>query len=88
MVVANNSISLREIQNHIIADNTIFDNIHQSGLPTLDSVLQHNQVWMKQVYRVPFERTQRELKNSYEYVQILHCEFTGLSALYRHITVL
>ena len=57
MVVANNTIRLGEIQNHINADNTIFNNIHQVGLSTLDRVLQRNRIRMKQVYRVPFERS-------------------------------
>lgn len=42
MVVANNAIRLREIQNHTTADNTIFNNIHQVDLSKLYSVLHCN----------------------------------------------
>lgn len=71
IVVANNTIRLREIQNHIIADNTIFNNIHQVGLSTLDRVLQRNRIQMKQVYRAPFERNSERVKEQrYEYVQV------------------
>ena len=90
MVVANNTIRLREIQNHIIADNTIFNNIHQVGLSTLDRVLQHNRIRMKQVYGEPLERNSDRVKEQhYKYVQVsTKCEFSIISALYRHITVL
>ena len=55
MMVANYTIRLGEILNHIIADNTIFNNSHQVSLSTLGRVLQRNRSQMKQVYRVPFE---------------------------------
>lgn len=66
----NNTTRPPEIQNHIIADNTIFNNIHQVGLWTLGRVLQHNHIQMKQVYRVLFERNNRVKEQHYEYVQV------------------
>ena len=47
MVLENNLIRLREIQERTIEDN---------GISTIDGILQHNHMRMKQVYRVPFER--------------------------------
>eukprot|EP00063_Salmo_salar_P033425 XP_014008260.1 PREDICTED: uncharacterized protein LOC106575994 isoform X1 [Salmo salar] len=84
MVVANNTIRLQEIQNHIIADNTIFNNIHQVGLSTLDRVLQRNR---KQVYRVPFERNSESVKEQlYEYVQrVLELDAAAIQHVYIYI---
>ena len=47
MVLENNLIRLREIQERTIEDN---------GISTIDGILQHNHMRMKQVYRVPVER--------------------------------
>ncbi|XP_041118603.1 uncharacterized protein LOC121322555 [Polyodon spathula] len=87
MVVANNTIRLREIQNHIIADKTIFNNIHQVGLSTLDRVLQRNRIQMKQVYRMPFERNSERVKEQrYEYVQrVLELDAAAIQHVYIYI---
>ncbi|XP_066545881.1 uncharacterized protein LOC136712949 isoform X2 [Amia ocellicauda] len=87
MVVANNTSRLREIQNHIIADNTIFKNIHQVGLSTLVRVLQRNRIRMKQVYRVPFERNSERVKEQrYEYVQrVLELDAAVVQHVYIYI---
>ncbi|KAJ8332376.1 hypothetical protein SKAU_G00425490 [Synaphobranchus kaupii] len=70
MVLANNVIRLREIQNRVIEDNIIFPNIHTVSLSTIDRVLKRNHVRMKQVYQVPFERNSDRVKElRYQYVQ-------------------
>ncbi|XP_060762799.1 uncharacterized protein LOC132872186 [Neoarius graeffei] len=63
MFLANNAIRIREIQNHILEDITIFNNIDAVSLSTTHQVLQRNQLWMKQLYRVPFERNCGRVKN-------------------------
>ncbi|XP_070409846.1 uncharacterized protein [Nothobranchius furzeri] len=55
MVGENNLIRLREIRDKVIADNVNFESIDVS-LATIDRVLRRQKMWMKQVYRVPFER--------------------------------
>lgn len=87
IVVANNIIRLWEIQNHIIADNTIFNNIHQVGLSTLDRVLQRNRIRMKHVYMVPFERNLERVKEQrYEYVQrVLELDAAAIQHVYIYI---
>ncbi|XP_072554161.1 uncharacterized protein [Paramormyrops kingsleyae] len=70
MVLANNAIRLREIQSHIVRDDTVFGNIRQVALSTLARVLQRHQVRMKQIYRVPFERNSERVKElRHNYVQ-------------------
>lgn len=56
MVVANNTIRLCEIQAAVIADQGVFRNINSVSLATIERVLKRNQVRMKQLYRVPFQR--------------------------------
>ncbi len=56
LVLENNEIRLREIQSHIIQDNTLFNNIQRVSLSTLARILKRNQIRMKQLYKVPFER--------------------------------
>ncbi|XP_049319442.1 uncharacterized protein LOC125780972 [Astyanax mexicanus] len=68
LVRANNEIRLREIQSHIIQENTIFSNIQQVSLSTLARILKRNQIRMKQLYKVPFERNSqrnKELRRAY-----------------------
>ncbi|XP_030267242.1 uncharacterized protein LOC115578423 [Sparus aurata] len=62
MVLANNAITLREIQVNIIGDDGIFNNVHQVSLSTLARILKKNQLQMKQLYRVPFERNSERVK--------------------------
>ncbi|XP_058637049.1 Fc receptor-like protein 1 [Onychostoma macrolepis] len=70
MVIANNSIRLREIQQRIIEDDTTFQNIHNVSISVLGRVLARNRIRMKQIYRVPFERNSEHVKQlRYDYVQ-------------------
>ena len=71
MVLENNAITLRQIQRKIIENNEIFQNIDRVSLSTLDRVLRRNNLRMKQVYRVPFERNSERVKElRYNYVQV------------------
>ncbi|CAM4623613.1 unnamed protein product [Leuciscus chuanchicus] len=70
MVRANNAMRLREIQRTIIEDNDVFENIHTVNISTIDRVLHRNQMSMKQLYRVPFQRNEDRVKElRYQYVQ-------------------
>ncbi|XP_019216442.2 uncharacterized protein LOC109202777 [Oreochromis niloticus] len=70
MVIANNAIRLREIQQRIIDNDTIFQNIHSASISALSRVLARHRIRMKQIYRVPFERnTERVKQLRYDYVQ-------------------
>eukprot|EP00063_Salmo_salar_P054314 XP_014029149.1 PREDICTED: uncharacterized protein LOC106586404 [Salmo salar] len=70
MVRANNAMRLREIQRTIIEDNDVFENIHTVSILTIDRVLHRNQMSMKQLYRVPFQRNEDRVKElRYQYVQ-------------------
>ncbi|XP_027005558.1 uncharacterized protein LOC113644708 [Tachysurus fulvidraco] len=62
LVLENNEIRLREIQSHIIQDNTLFNNIQRVSLSTLARLLKRNQIRMKQLYKVPFERNSQRNK--------------------------
>ncbi|XP_030266443.1 uncharacterized protein LOC115577677 [Sparus aurata] len=62
MVLANNAKTLREIQVNIIGDDGVFNNVHQVSLSTLAHILKTNQLQMKQLYRVPFERNSERVK--------------------------
>ncbi|XP_045560151.1 uncharacterized protein [Salmo salar] len=62
LVLENDEIRLREIQSHIIQDNTIFNNIQRVSLSTLAHILKRNQIRMKQLYKVPFERNSQRNK--------------------------
>jgi hypothetical protein len=71
MVIANNCIRLRELQDQIMADNTILQNVNRVSLSALSHLLKHNRVRMRQLYRVPFERISDRVKQlRYEYVQV------------------
>ncbi len=71
MVIANNSIRLREIQSAIINDNNVFANINSVSISTIDRVLKRHQMTMKQLYKVPFERNSERVKElRYQYVQV------------------
>ncbi len=68
LILENNAIRLREIQSHIIQDNTLFNNIQRVSLSTLARILKRNQIRMKQLYKVPFERNSqrnKELRQAY-----------------------
>ncbi|XP_039474134.1 uncharacterized protein LOC120442240 [Oreochromis aureus] len=67
MVIANNAIRLREIQQRIIDNDTIFQNIHSASISALSRVLARHRIRMKQI---PFERnTERVKQLRYDYVQ-------------------
>lgn len=73
MVRVNNAMRLREIQRTIIEDNDVFENIHTVSISTIDRVLHRNQMSMKQLYRVPFQRNEDRVKElRYQYVQVKH----------------
>ena len=57
MVIANNAIRLREIQSAVIDDDNIFGSIESVSIATIDRVLRRNEMRMKQLYKVPLERT-------------------------------
>ncbi|KAK0151031.1 hypothetical protein N1851_007823 [Merluccius polli] len=63
LVLANNEIRLREIQSHIIQNNTTFNNIQQVGPSTLARILKQNHIRLKQLYKVPFERNSQRNKD-------------------------
>ncbi|XP_067220523.1 uncharacterized protein [Chanodichthys erythropterus] len=70
MVVQNNTLRLKEIQQRITQDNQLFHNIHQCSLSTIDRVLRRNAIRMKQVYKVPFERNSVRVKElRFQFVQ-------------------
>ncbi|XP_035857020.1 uncharacterized protein LOC118495027 [Sander lucioperca] len=70
MVLENNAITLRQIQRKILQNNEMFQNIDRVSLSTLDRVLRRNNLRMKQVYRVPFERNSERVKElRHNYVQ-------------------
>ncbi|XP_063077060.1 uncharacterized protein LOC134467064 [Engraulis encrasicolus] len=70
MVMANNTIRLREIQQRVIEDDTVFANINTVSISALSRLLDRNRIRMKQVYRVPFERNSERVKQlRREYVQ-------------------
>lgn len=71
MVVQNNTLRLKEIQQRITQDNQLFHNIHQCSLSTIDRVLRRNAIRMKQVYKVPFERNSVRVKElRFQFVQV------------------
>ncbi len=73
MVIANNAIRLREIQSAVIEDDNIFGNIESVSIATIDRVLRRNEMRMKQLYNVPFERNSDRVKEiRHQYVQVKH----------------
>ncbi|KAJ8413889.1 hypothetical protein AAFF_G00064870 [Aldrovandia affinis] len=69
---ANNAIRLWKIQGAVIEDEDIVQNIDSVSLSTVDSVLKRNQVHLKQLYKVLFDRNGMGVKElRYQYVQIV-----------------
>lgn len=60
--IVNNCIRLRELQDRIMADNTIFQSINRASLSALSRLLKRNRIRMKQLYRVPLERNSDRVK--------------------------
>ncbi|XP_056441215.1 uncharacterized protein LOC130378498 isoform X2 [Gadus chalcogrammus] len=56
MVLANNAITLKQLQADIVNNHAIFNDIHQVSTSTLARILKKKHIQMKQIYRVPFER--------------------------------
>ncbi len=72
MVLQNNLICLREIQQRVEEDNVNFEGINSVSLSTIDGVLKRNLISLKQAYRVPFERNSERVKElRYQYVQVI-----------------
>ncbi len=67
LVLANNAISFFEICNHILNDATIFAYINVVSPLTVHCVLQRNQLRMKQLHKVLFERNCDRVKNIRHY---------------------
>ncbi len=63
MVLTNNCIRLREIQANIINNDHVFNNIQRVSLSTLGRILKKNQIYMKRLYRVPFDRNSERVKH-------------------------
>ena len=73
MVIANNAIRLREIQSAVIEDDNVFGSIESVSVATIDRVLRRNEMRMKQLYNVPFERNSDRVKEiRHQYVQVKH----------------
>lgn len=71
MVLANNAIRIREIREHILNNDTIFNNINAVSLSTIQRILQRHRVTMKQLYKVPFERNSDRVKNMrHDFVEV------------------
>ena len=56
MVLENDVIRLKEIQQRITEDHDAFQNIESVSLTTIDRVLKRHRIKMKQVTKVPYER--------------------------------
>ena len=60
-----------QIKSAITDDQAMFQNIDTVSLATVDRVLRRNELRMKQVYRVPFERNSDSVKQlRHDYVQV------------------
>lgn len=71
MVLQNNLIRLREIQQRVEEDKVNFEGINSVSLSTIDRVLKRNLISLKQAYRVAFERNSERVKElRYQYVQV------------------
>ena len=89
MVLHNNLIWLREIQERVIQDNTRIQGIDSVSISTTDRVLHRNRMQMKQVYRVPFVRISPKVKELWaQYVQVsVHSDtFTVVQIVYSTAT--
>lgn len=73
MVRARNDIRLSEIKQVIEESNDTFANVASISLPTIACLLKKHQVSMKEIYLVPFERNNAQVKQlRSEYVQVQH----------------
>lgn len=60
LILEINEIWLQEIQSLFIQDNTIFNKIQLVSPSTLARILKWNQITIKQLYEVPFERNSKK----------------------------
>lgn len=89
MVLQDNLIRLREIQERVIQDNTHFQGIDSVSISTIDRVLHRNRMRMKQVYRVALERNSprvKELRAQYVQVSVQSDTFTVIQIVYSTAT--
>ncbi len=63
MVLANNAITLNQLQTNIVNNHASFNDIHQVSTSTLARILKKKHIQMKQIYRVPFERNSERVKD-------------------------
>jgi len=85
MVIANNAIHLREIQQWVVEDQQVFRGTDAISISTIDRILKRNHLRMKQAYCVPFERNSDRVKDQQqEYVQVW---VTILYEVYQYVTI-
>ena len=71
LVQTRNYIRLREIQQHILDNDDMFNNVEAINLQTIARILKRHKVSLKQLYCVPFEGNADRLKQMrVEYVQV------------------
>ena len=56
MVLANNAMTLKQLQANIVNNHAIFNDIHQVSTSTLARILKKKHIQMKQIYRVQFRK--------------------------------
>jgi hypothetical protein len=72
MVRARNDIRLSEIKQVIEEKDDTFANVASISLPTVTRLLKRNQVYMKHIYLMPFERNDWVKQLQAEYFQVPH----------------
>ncbi len=71
MVLANNAITLNQLQANIVNNHASFNDIHQVSTSTLARILKKKHIQMKQIYRVPFERNSERVKRlRHDYAEV------------------
>ncbi len=71
MVLANNAITLNQLQANIVNNHASFKDIHQVSTSTLARILKKKHIQMKQIYRVPFERNSERVKRlRHDYAEV------------------
>ncbi|XP_034023420.1 uncharacterized protein LOC117507714 [Thalassophryne amazonica] len=87
MVLANNAIRLHEIRAAVIADQGVFRNVNTVSETTIARVLSRNNMAMKQLYRVPFQRNSDAVKEARcQYVErIMELEAEGAHHIFIYV---
>ena len=71
MVLANNAITLKQLQANIVNNHAILNDIHQVSTSTLARILKKKHIQMKQIYRVPFEHNSERVKRlRHDYAEV------------------